>query len=409
MSWIERIENNISITTGDGKTFSPEYSIGSKSVDYNIAEFEFPNIGGTLVKRSKYKGTKYSLQVIFQGETNVDDARDFELSARDERPWKISHPMYDNIIVQPTSMSFDNTGLNITRINIEIIETITDDAPKTSQDPKDKTSQDILTQQETAAGSFVNDVSPSVGDLNTLSDNTSTSYSLGADIVSDNVQANEYFNLFNKANSAILNGASDVSLMITAIQDVITYPSIFKVGVLTRLNLLKDQMLKLSESLDNLTTPNSKKIYENNGGALIMAMVNASINPFDDNDYGNKKDVLNVIDVILDFYNLYLSNLDSIQTENGGEIDSYIPDFQTLNQLTSVVGFAVSQLFTISIGAKQERIILLENDSNIIELSHRFYGLNIDDSKIDEFMRNNNIGISELLQIEKGREIIYYV
>ena len=44
MSWIERIKNDIIITTGDGKVYTPLYSIGGKTVEYNIAEFNFPNI-----------------------------------------------------------------------------------------------------------------------------------------------------------------------------------------------------------------------------------------------------------------------------------------------------------------------------------------------------------------------------
>ena len=80
-----------------------------------------------------------------------------------------------------------------------------------------------------------------------------------------------------------------------------------------------------------------------------------------------------------------------------------------MSQLTGVVNYAISQLFIIALGAQQERIILLGEDSNVINLTHRFYGLDSEDLNIDKFMRNNDIGISEMLQIEKGRKIKYYV
>lgn len=409
MSWVEKIKSGIIITTGDGKVYTPLYVINTKSFDFNIAEFEFPEIEGTLVKRSKAKGRRYPLELVFQGEDHLDQSAAFEFSARDERPWTISHPFYGIIIAQPESMSFDSTGLNITRISVPVIETITDDAPKISQDPASKIGQDIITQQETAAESFENDVIPEVEDINSMLQNILDAYNEGVKIISDNLDASKYFNAFNAANSAILNATSDVLGAINSAQAVLNAPALFKASIQARLGTLKNQFSKLGTSLGNLITPNSKSIYENNAGSMVMTVINTSIIPSDDTEYGNKTDVLAVIEIILGIYNEYIENLDTLQTDTGDEVDSYIPDFSSINELTSIVNFAVSELFTIALEAKQERIVLLEKDSNIINLTHRFYGLVEDDSTIDEFMRNNNIGLSEILQIKKDRKIIYYV
>ena len=66
-------------------------------------------------------------------------------------------------------------------------------------------------------------------------------------------------------------------------------------------------------------------------------------------------------------------------------------------------------LFVIALSAKQERIEYISNDSNLISLTHRFLGLEPNDSTIDQFIRINKIGLNEFLQIKKGREIKYYV
>jgi len=68
-----------------------------------------------------------------------------------------------------------------------------------------------------------------------------------------------------------------------------------------------------------------------------------------------------------------------------------------------------SELFEIAISAQQERSILCDSDTNVILLAHRFYGLLIDDSTIQRVMDNNSIGLSEILDIKKGRKILYYV
>jgi len=73
------------------------------------------------------------------------------------------------------------------------------------------------------------------------------------------------------------------------------------------------------------------------------------------------------------------------------------------------MNFTLSNLFAIALNAKQERSIVLEEDNNLVNLTHRFYGLDAADENIDEFILNNNIGISEHLLIKKGRILRYYV
>jgi len=72
MSWIEKIKEGIKITTGDGEIYEPLYILSSKSIDYNVAEFNFPNVNGTLVKVGNKRGTRHSLRIIFQGEDHLD-------------------------------------------------------------------------------------------------------------------------------------------------------------------------------------------------------------------------------------------------------------------------------------------------------------------------------------------------
>jgi len=77
--------------------------------------------------------------------------------------------------------------------------------------------------------------------------------------------------------------------------------------------------------------------------------------------------------------------------------------------LSILFNFVLSHLFVIAIDAQQKRVVTLTEDSNVILLAHRYYGLTVDDSTIERFMNQNNIGINEIMNIEKGREIIYYV
>ena len=63
----------------------------------------------------------------------------------------------------------------------------------------------------------------------------------------------------------------------------------------------------------------------------------------------------------------------------------------------------------IAISAKKKRTHILKYDSNAIILTHRFYGVESDESIIELFINQNGIELDEIYQIKAGREIVYYV
>ena len=410
MSWVERIKSGIQITTGDGKVYTPLYMITSRTVNYNVAEFEFPNIEGTLVKRSEPKGRRFNFELIFQGDDHLDVADQFETSAKDKRPWKVFHPIHGNLILQQTSLEFDATGLNHTMVKGSFIETITDDAPKVTIDPKDKSTTDAAIVAQKTVAAFADRVDPTPQDVTKMGNDISDMYNTAVDAIKSQVENNEYFNFFNRASGAILNAASDAEFAATAINDFIVYPFLFSSSVRNRLKTLGDQYKKLGESIVELLTPNQKAIYQLNAGSIFSSMVQTAINPAD-GDYQNITEVLDTVELITSTYDDFLTNLDILQTDTSGEPDSFIPEFDSISSLTDLVNFAVSQLFVIATEAQVERVVILEKDSNPIELAHRFYGLqkNDGDANLDRFILENEIGLNEHLQIKKGRRLVYYI
>lgn len=408
MSWLDQVNTGIIITTGDGKVWEPIYDIAPLTVPYNIAEFEFVQISGTLVKRSKRKGYRHTLTFYFRGDNNLDVTNQFKKSANDERPWTISHPMHGEMLMQPSSIQYDPTGLATMKITVELIETITDEVPRVSVDPTEQIQIDVAALGETTDEAFAAIPEIGVSDSTLLTNNIDGIYDLGAEVVEDQTLAEEYFNAFNEANANILNITSDALSAIQSVRSVIEAPALFATGVKQRLSLLGSQLTSLVSEISNLTTFNQKTIFENNATSILGAMVTTVINPIQ-TDYENTTDVLDVIDTLSSNYDTLISSLDTLQTETGGETTSYVPDQSTLLGLSGLVDLAISELFNIALGAKQERVVYLEANDNVVSLAHRFLGLNPDDSNIEKFMNDNNIGLSELLQLKKGRQIKYYV
>ncbi len=406
MAWKDNLDTVFTITTGDSRQYTPLWIPSSKALEWNISEFEFPNQDGTLVRKLRPKGRKFSLEFIFQGEDHLDISQSFETSANDSRPWVISHPYYGRIICHCPALSVDNSSYNVTRCTCTVIETLTDENPRVTIDPIDKITADKEKLDATLINSF--DVVPNASDVNVLSANNNKLYTEGARGLRDHLQAEEYFNAFNTANAAISKATSAPLTAIRTMQAVINAPALFKSSVVDRINLLTSQFTKLRSTITGVVTRSQKKIYEQNAGSLISAMGLAIANPLS-NDFKNATDVLVLIDPILNSYNSFIEDLDSVQTDNGGSPDSFIPDANSLIALNSLVNYAVSNLFTIALSARQERSIVLDTDSNWVVLAHKLYGPDNTDNNISELIENNQGGLYEMIQIKKGRRIIYYL
>jgi len=410
MSWLQKIETGMIIRTGDGVEYEPLYMQTTKKQEYNTVEFNFPGVDGTLVKRSERMGMRYNLEIVFQGENHLDVAEAFRVSANDKRYWVISHPLHGTLNMQPLRLNFDVSGLNTSRITGEVVETIIDDAPKVTIDPREQTIKDVETVNDAAADGMANR-SPDMAatDRNLMAANMEALNAATDSVEKTDIEANEYFNLFQTVNAAIIDYTAEPLIAAQAIRDFINYPSLLQISVQNRMQMLIDQFAALGKGLAELFTPNEKIIYENNAGNVITAMVNATVNMLDETDYGNAVDVLAVSKLLGDTFETYVDNLDSLQTDNGGDPNSYIPDFEIVSGISNLVDFAIANLFTIALDAAQERTVILDRDSNAILLAHKYYGSDPADLRLDEFIRNNTIGLNKLLIIPKGTQIVYYV
>ncbi len=409
MSWIERIKDQIVIITGDKKEFRPQWLNANKTISYNVTSFDFIGVSGTLVKRRRPKGAKYKLEIYFQGDDHLDIAKAFELSAADPRVWTIRHPFYDDLKVHPTDLFFDNSQYNVTKITGNILETIDDTNPQSTIVPEEKIVQDKEDADIITADAYVNNnPEPEVKDLTQMNDNLDQWKVFTGSIIDDDDEAETFRNKIRRAKSAVTNAVGKPLAAIRSMQEVINFPSLVQQSVELRLKTLINEFTALVSSVSVLTRRADKFLFENNAGSMITAIAVTVATPLE-TDYGNKQSVLDVIEKTLDSYNKYIETLDSLQTQDADEIDSYMPDSDSMDAINNLINFTISNLFDIALNSKQERSIVLEEDSDLISVTHRFLTLDATDENIDEFILNNNIGINEHLLIEKGRILKYYV
>jgi prophage DNA circulation protein len=406
MSWIEKSNQNIDVITGDGSKFTLLWMRAQKSKEYNVAEFNFPGVPGTLVSRGTPRGRRYNVEMYFQGDDHLDFSAVFDDASDDPRPWQLIHPLYGTLFVQPISLSYDNTSHNVTKITGTVVETILEDRPKVRVDAPDQVINLSQKLSDLSALSVAVKLKPlNVNEVEILKQNTTTVFNVGKKSILDTVSFERYFNLFNNALTDLDNAINDPLTAIRSAQAVINAPFIFASNVKVRIDTLTSQFDTLLLTVGNLTGLNQKRIFENNMSGIVSGMALTSVTNY---SYASREDVLFVIESITDKYNLLLTTLDGLQTESGEE-DSYHPDVDSMMALYDLVNFTIANLFNVAVDSKQQRSVVLLEDSNAVLLTHRFYGMDDTDSNLERFVTENKIGLSEMLQIKKGRRVTYYL
>ena len=433
MSWLDQIKTGITITTGDGQSYTPSWMVAGtkKRLGFNIAKFEFPKVSGSLVKRSEPLGMEYDLEIYFSGDGGTEQGPNvgngyfdylvatqlFQDSAKDKRAWVIKHPMYGQLTVQPISMTIDNSSLNVSKINAVIIETISQDYPIAIRKPIDVISLDAITTSgllvsATANSDVITKVPPAnitAASVNSLQSNFNKFLAqVQKAINTATSDFNSYFNTFNQAYNGINNLIGDASQVLNLLQAVVNKPATFVLSLNSRLKLLQGQFTTLETTITGSMSNLDKLLYMSLGGGCISAMA-LSCSQLQPNDLVYASDALDTISALLNYYNQYLLDLDNMQTINGGNTTSFIPDFDSLIALEELMNFTISNLWNIALNGKQKRSIVLENDSNWVVLTHQLYGLDDADTNLVTLMQQNNAGLDTALQVRKNTEVIYYI
>lgn len=406
MSWTEKIKNKLIIICGDGQQFTPLWRNASVALSWNIAEFNFPEVKGTLIRKSKQMGRKFPLEFYFQGDDHLDQAKAFEESADDKNPWIVNHPFYGIINCHVSELNRNNSALNVSEYTCTILETILDENPKTTFDPLDS----IQIQKLNLDDEYERDIIGKVVaiDITTMADQNKKRYDLSVKVIKLPEEFETYYNAFNTANTFINTATASPILAMRATISALNLPAKFVIDVKTRLNLLVDQFNLLRQTVSGLLNVGSKQIYQIHAGALLSSMCVAAATPLSGN-YTNTKSVLTAIDSIVNSFNNYILDLDTLSGPNGGNPVNYIPSVQSLIMLSDLIALTVSNLFNIALGAKSERSLILEADTNIILLTHRLYSLDPEDNNINELIENNGWGLYQNLIIRKNTKVIYYI
>jgi len=404
MAWKDNLENiKFTIKTGDGSVYYPLWRDSVKSTKLNFAKYDFINVRGSFIDRKESESGSFPLNFYFTGEDNLDQAKAFENSAKDKRLWTVTHPFYGTLSGHPTNIERNDNSFGNTEINVLFWESIADDYPEDSDSIPDEVEDRVVRLNSLGIQNYVSKAQPETGDINDLKSSIEIS---AARFEPDSINFNEYIALKNKALGDLNLLIQETEVAITTAQLVLSEPANFIRNIRSKIDSIKSAYEEIKKTI-NPENRQSKYYFETQAAALLGNLAKSSVNPLS-NDYIVRSDIESVNSEMLNLYNDYLTTIDANQIPLENINDEYSPDIDLQSSLIDLVTYTSQSLFVLSFDARQERSVILEKDSNLIVLTHRFLGLSSDEN-LETFKRINNMGLSETYRIKKGRLITYYI
>ena len=395
MSWKDRLMDiPFEIITRDGSVFKPLWKNAVKNVKYNTEGFDFVGVPGSYVERKERSGNQYPLLFYFQGEDCIEQARNFDIATSDKRPLKIKHPFLGEFKCQPLSWKFDYSSYNVVQITGVVWETLSNKYPQKTKLPNEDVFATKVTIESraiiTITKSIVKATAENIRSTSKIVEQIGAKYKL---LVQTDTEAADLRNRIRLAQSGAQNILEDIENYTRQAINLINFPFDIAQDIDTKVDLIIENIETLADIFLR-ENDKDKELYEFQSAIMLSELARNVV----DADYETIGDVFNTIDRLSSIYESVLDNM-----EGAG----YIQDSELSNSLDVIINTSFQSLYDQAFESKQERTVLIPEDSNVIVLAHKYYGPG--DDNFNEFVERNGIGVNELLQVNKGREIIYFV
>ena len=414
MAWNDRIRE-AAYTSPGGTRLTFGYENVRKAVDKKTTGFEFPDADGTFVQDLGHSGRRYPLRVFFWGDDYDQEAEAFEAALLERGTGKLEHPIYGTVDVVPfgtiTRRDDLKTSANQAVVEVTFWETIGLIYPAAQVGPASSVLAAVEEYNAAASEEFndVTSLSSAVeqatfkNSYQALLGNASSGLQDIAD-VQDDVRS-QFHAIVDSINQGIdILVAQPLTLALQTIQ-LIQSPARALASIEARLDAYRNLATSIiggdgAVSIPGNDSRNSNEFHTDD--LYASTYVTGSVVSVVNNQFITKTEALQAAEAVLtqleDVTNWRDENFQSL-----GEVDTGA-GYQKLQEAVALTaGFLVE----ISFSLKQERSIVLDRNQTIVDLAAELYG-SVDD-QLDFLINSNDLSGSEILELPRGREIVYYV
>lgn len=432
MPWQDRIKPGAYTSPSGVRT---EFQFEDLTVELvkKTTEFTFPDSDGSFVQDLGRNGLRLPITAYFTGDNYDIVASEFLNSLGERGAGKLEHPLYGTFDVVPfgsitRSDALVNTA-NQASVNLTFLQTIKLIYPTPEDDPAGLVSVALREQQAAAAEEFSSNVL-----LDTVKriEEFKAKFDDLVDTISDGLQAvaevqetvaNAFEDIENSINALIDAVPGSVLAIAFEFQRLINAPARAIAAIGARLdaygNLLTDILGTdfsgagtggsggvVTEEL--IAQQNEFRTQDLAAASYVAASAVSVINTTFETRQEALDAAVKITDRLAEFTTWRERNFEILSLVSANQVDVAQVDtgtsYEALHSLVTITaGFLVQLSFTL----KQEQRLVLDRDRTVVDLVAELYG-RVDD-ELDFFIQSNQLTGSEILELPRGREIVFYV
>jgi len=395
------------------------YEDVSYELEKRTAAFSFPGVNGTYVQDNGHSERRFPLRCIFSGAECDREALAFESLLLERGAGRLDHPLYGRVDVVPfgTITRRDDllTAANQTILEVVFWSTVGAVYPSSRLSPKHEVTQSLGRSNAALSGQFSRA-------MNLQTEARRANAKLTVAQALRNVQAalgqvaavtesvnREFRDLQQQINFGIDVLIGTPLLLARSILNLISAPGRALAGILSRLQGyadLLDRMVASSRSTpgDVSVLPALRLRLSNDfhtsslfAAGAVMGSVTSVVN----NTFTAKPQAIEAAERII----VQTEVLTAWNDERFGDLEQ-IDTGEGYQSLQETVALAVGFLVEISFSLVPERAVVLDRPRSLIDLSAELYG-SVDD-RLDFLISTNRLTGSEILELPRGRRVVYY-
>ena len=414
MAWTDRIRE-AAYTSPSGTRLTFDYENVSVTVEKKTMGFEFPDADGTFVQDLGNTGRRYPLRVFFWGSDYDLEAEAFEAALLERGAGKLEHPIYGTVDVVPfgaiTRRDDLKTGANQAIFEITFWQTIGLIYPKSQSDPASEVIESVDEYNVAASEAFEEAVSldSAVEEVTFKNEYLAIldTVSAGLQAIADTEEAvkKQFEAVVDSINQGIDVLISQPLTLAFQTAILIQAPARALTSITARLSAYRDLALSIISGDGGVVSPSTDSSASNEfhtNDLYVSTYSTGSVVSVVNHEFTTKSEAIEAAEFVLEQLDS-VTNWRDANFQSLGEIDTG----GAYQQLQSAVALTAGFLVELSFSLKQERRVVLSRDRTIIDLVAEFYGEV--DTQLDFFINSNDLSGSEILEVKKGREVVYYV
>ena len=411
MSWEDRLRPAAYVAP-DGTRQAFIFEDVSEQLPRKTAAFDSPDADGTYVQDNGVSSRRYPLRCIFSGPDYDLQATAFMDLLAQTGNGTLEHPAYGPKLVVPvgTPTRRDNlrSGANEASVEVEFWETTGLVYPSVELDAAAQIENAVQAYNRAAAEAFTEGLDtsdPLAG--NTLRGAITDTVDRTSGALSDAARAtDEVFTRFRDIERSIIANLDDTGGQALTLGSQISLfvqePARAAASIRQR---LRDYRALLDTVAGSVPEPGygseAQNVFETdrlNAAGAVTGSVLSTL----DAEFATRSDAqaaaLNVLEQFEDLQAWQDAGYEALGLRDTGGAYS---------ELLNAVALAAGYLVEISFSLRQERALVLQTPRALVELCAELYG-NVDDN-LDFFITSNSFTGSEILEIPRGRRVVYYV